>query len=99
RAPKYNPARTWTPAGSIGLGGSCTSIYSIESPGGYQLLGRTPVPIWSTGDRPWHEDSPALFRAGDRIRFSSIDREHYDDVRARLAEGTYELQIETGSID
>lgn len=98
RAPKYNPARTWTPVGSIGLGGSCTSIYSIESPGGYQLLGRTPVPIWSTGSRPWRDDSPALFRAGDRILFSSIDREEYDDVRARMAAGSYEPQIEDGSI-
>lgn len=100
RAPKYNPARTWTPVGSIGLGGSCTSIYSIESPGGYQLLGRTPVPIWSTeSHRPWSGDSPALFRAGDRIRFSSIEREEYDDVRARLADGTYEpLVDEVGTI-
>ncbi|CAF4692114.1 unnamed protein product, partial [Rotaria sp. Silwood2] len=45
--PKYNPARTYTPDGSCGLGGNYMAIYPIESPGGYQLFGRT-IQTWST---------------------------------------------------
>ena len=45
-APKYNPPRTWTPKGTVGMGGSSTAIYPDRLPGGYQIFGRTPVPIW-----------------------------------------------------
>lgn len=38
--PKYNPARTYTPEGSVGLGGAYMCIYPMSSPGGYQLVGR-----------------------------------------------------------
>ncbi len=47
-APKYNPPRTWTPKGAIGMGGSSTSIYPDRLPGGYQIFGIIPVPIWDT---------------------------------------------------
>ncbi|NKX51193.1 carboxyltransferase domain-containing protein, partial [Arthrobacter deserti] len=49
-APKYNPTRTWTAEGAIGLGGPCYSIYPVESPGGYQLLGRT-LPVYDIQQR------------------------------------------------
>jgi Allophanate hydrolase subunit 1 len=39
--PKYNPTRTWTAEGAVGIGGPCVAIYPVESPGGYQLFGRT----------------------------------------------------------
>eukprot|EP00928_Gymnodinium_smaydae_P028477 TRINITY_DN21707_c0_g1_i3.p1 TRINITY_DN21707_c0_g1~~TRINITY_DN21707_c0_g1_i3.p1 ORF type:complete len:1080 (-),score=157.08 TRINITY_DN21707_c0_g1_i3:101-3340(-) len=42
---KYNPARTYTPEGTVGIGGVYMCIYGMESPGGYQLVGRT-LPIW-----------------------------------------------------
>ena len=48
--PKYNPARTTTPEGAVGLGGAYMCIYPMESPGGYQLIGRT-LPIWNTFGR------------------------------------------------
>ena len=44
-APKYNPPRTWTPKGTIGVGGALCSIYPDVTPGGYQMIARTPVPI------------------------------------------------------
>ena len=46
--PKYNPPRTWTPQGTLAMGGMSTAIYPVASPGGYQLFGRTPVPIWES---------------------------------------------------
>ena len=39
--PKYNPTRTWTPEGAVGIGGPCYAIYPVESAGGYQLIGRS----------------------------------------------------------
>ncbi|MBM4515931.1 carboxyltransferase domain-containing protein [Rhodococcus hoagii] len=54
---KYNPARTWTPSDAVGIGGKYLCVYGMESPGGYQLIGRT-VPIWS-GYGSGHRSSPA----------------------------------------
>ena len=48
-APKYNPPRTWTPQGTIGMGGASTAIYPVATPGGYQIFARTPAPIWDPG--------------------------------------------------
>ena len=50
-APKYNPPRTWTPKGTVGMGGASTAIYPEHLPGGYQIFARTPVPIWDTNRR------------------------------------------------
>ncbi|VFS90857.1 Allophanate hydrolase subunit 2 [Kluyvera cryocrescens] len=43
---KYNPARTFTAEGTVGIGGMYMCIYGMDSPGGYQLVGRT-LPIWN----------------------------------------------------
>lgn len=89
-APKYNPPRTFTPRGTIGLGGSSTAIYSVESPGGYQIFGRTPVPIWSQGRKSSRfEGELVLLRAGDRVRFVPIDVAEYQDIERRLAADAY----------
>ena len=48
--PKYNPARTSTPEGAVGIGGCYMCVYPMVSPGGYQLVGRT-LPIWNTFGR------------------------------------------------
>jgi urea carboxylase len=50
-APKYNAPRTWTPKGTIGPGGAITCIYHDETPGGYQIFARTPMPIWDQEQR------------------------------------------------
>jgi allophanate hydrolase subunit 1 len=89
--PKYNPPRTWTPKGTIGLGGAITCIYPDQTPGGYQIFARTPMPIWDREQRlPAFKDSLALFRAGDRVRFLPVDREEYDHVAAEVEAGIYE---------
>ena len=90
-APKYNPPRTWTPKGTIGMGGALTCIYPDQTPGGYQLLGRTPMPIWDREQRlRAFRDSLALFKPGDRVRFVPVEREEYDWIEARVTDGTYE---------
>jgi len=93
-ASKYNPPRTVTPRGTIGLGGSSTCIYSVESPGGYQIFARTPVPIWSAEGKLRGVDDPMVrLRPGDRVRFLPIDRKEYDWIDASVQAGAY-----TGSV-
>jgi urea carboxylase len=89
-APKYNPPRTWTPQGTVGMGGASTAIYPVATPGGYQIFARTPVPIWDTDKRfPVFHDSIVLFRAGDRVKFVPIGKEEFEFVEAKVKEGTY----------
>ena len=66
--PKYNPARTFTEEGTVGLGGAYMCIYPMDSPGGYQLIGRT-LPIWNTWGRikPFTPDAPWLLRIFDQV--------------------------------
>jgi len=96
-SPKYNPPRTWTPVGSIGVGGASTSIYTIPSPGGYNLIGRTPAPVWDPSrSLSAFRDSAILLRASDRVRFTPISRDEYDEVRERVRNGSYSYSIEPG---
>lgn len=93
-APKYNPPRTNTPQGAIGLGGAATSIYPVATPGGYQIFGRTPVPIWdSTRKNPAFGGDLCLFKPGDRIKFIPVGREEFNYVEAKVSEGTYKTNF------
>jgi urea carboxylase len=93
-APKYNPPRTHTPQGAIGLGGAANSIYPVATPGGYQIFARTPVPIWDpTGHRPAFEGGLCLFRPGDRIKFMPVNREEYDAAEAAVNEERYDYTV------
>ncbi|MEB3367327.1 5-oxoprolinase subunit PxpB [Saccharopolyspora mangrovi] len=65
--PRRTESRTAVPAGAVGLAGAFSGIYPRESPGGWQLIGRTDLQIWNI-DR----DPPALLRPGVRVRFREI---------------------------
>lgn len=98
-APKYNPTRTWTQEGAIGLGGPAYSIYPVESPGGYQLLGRT-IPVYDVQQRnSAFVNSPVLLRPSDRIRFYEVEEEHLLEQFARVHDGSYTYEIEESSFD
>lgn len=60
------------PAGSVGIAGIQTGIYPIETPGGWQIIGRTPLPLFLPNQNP-----PTLLRAGDTIKFVPISNEEY----------------------
>lgn len=92
--PKYDPPRTHTPQGTIGMGGASSCIYPVATPGGYQIFGRTPVPIWDTERRfAAFGDSIVLFRAGDRVRFVPGTREEFEATECRVAEGRYVYNV------
>jgi KipI family sensor histidine kinase inhibitor len=72
-APRLPSPRLRVPAGSVGIGGRQTGIYPVDSPGGWRLVGRTPLRLFD----PTRAE-PFLIRAGDRVRFVPIDRGTYD---------------------
>ncbi len=80
--PRLDTPRTKAPAGSVAIGGRQCCIYPVESPGGFWILGRTPLRLYD----PTGAD-PILLRAGDRVRFRAIERGEFDriadDVAAR----------------
>ncbi len=93
-APKYDPPRTWTPQGTIGMGGASTAIYPVATPGGYQIFARTPVPIWDTEKSfPQFENDICLFRAGDRVKFVPVDKEAFEFHEAQVKDGTYVFNV------
>jgi KipI family sensor histidine kinase inhibitor len=82
--PRLETPRTRTPPGSVGIGGTQCCIYSVESPGGFWVLGRTPLSIYDP-----RASDPILLRAGDRVRFRPVERAEYDDVAAAVATGAW----------
>jgi KipI family sensor histidine kinase inhibitor len=70
--PRLAMPRTRVPAGSVAIGGAQTGIYPHESPGGWRLLGRTPLRLFDA-----NRASPSLLAPGDRVRFDAIDRERF----------------------
>ena len=72
-APRRASPRTAVPAGSVAIAGSQTGIYPSSTPGGWNIIGRTPV-------KPYDPSRaiPFLFQAGDRVRFRAVDRAEFD---------------------
>jgi KipI family sensor histidine kinase inhibitor len=72
-APRHSTPRVRVPAGSVGIAGVQTGIYPTETPGGWQLIGRTPLKPFDAA-RP----APFLMKAGDAVQFYAIGRNEYD---------------------
>ncbi|XJZ28698.1 5-oxoprolinase subunit PxpB [Bacillota bacterium Lsc_1132] len=81
QAPRRPSPRLTIPAGSVGIAGMQTGVYPIETPGGWQLIGRTPEELF----RP-NESMPSLLQAGDIVRFRPISRKEYDHWKEMVAE-------------
>jgi inhibitor of KinA len=71
--PRRTAPRKEVPAGSVGIGGVQTGIYLRSSPGGWNLIGRTPMRLFNV-----QNDPPTILQAGDRVRFREISREEFD---------------------
>lgn len=97
--PKYDPPRLWTTTGAIGVGGGFTSIYPMNTPGGYHLIGRVPVPIYSLDTRlaPFRARA-TLFEPGDRVKFHAIGVEEFEEIEAACAAGAYRFSITEGEL-
>ncbi len=82
--PRLKQPRVKIPAGSVGIAGKQTGVYPIDSPGGWQLIGRTPVKMYDP-DR----ETPILPKAGQYIKFRAIERAEYDEIAAAAEKGEY----------
>ena len=91
--PRLANPRIRIPAGSVGIGGSQTGIYPMDSPGGWQLMGMTPVKTYDP-DR----EVPILVEAGDYIRFIPVDRAEYDRIKEEVEQGTYTVRVVEGEV-
>ncbi|OWA35526.1 hypothetical protein B9G55_12900 [Saccharibacillus sp. O16] len=80
-APRLDTPRLSVPAGTVGIAGGQTGIYPVSTPGGWRLIGRTPVALFRPEQMP-----PSLLRAGDTVRFRPVTAEEY--VRLEKVEQT-----------
>ena len=89
--PRLATPRTRIEPGAVGIGGAQTGIYPLASPGGWRIIGRTPV-------RPYDPDreSPILYAAGDYLRFVPITPQEFSLIETQVESGTYECEIVKG---
>lgn len=86
--PRLKTPRVTIPVGSVGIGGEQVGIYPVESPGGFQLIGTTPLPLYDIT-----KARPVLLEAGEYVRFASVSEQEFSDIRRQLEQGTYQYQI------
>ena len=76
--PRKSQPRLTVPPGSVGIAGVQTGIYPLQSPGGWQIIGRTPLKLFDPSS-----DDPVLLKAGDTVRFYQITKDEFEDHQAR----------------
>lgn len=82
--PRLKTPRTKIPGGSVGIAGEQTGVYPIESPGGWQLLGRTPLNFFDPNN-----EKPFLINAGEYIKFVQISESDYHKIIDQVKNKTY----------
>lgn len=86
--PRLENPRTLIPAGSVGIAGKQTGIYPIDSPGGWQLIGRTPLKLFDP-----LKDKPTLLDAGLWVRFEPVTEERYREIEEAVARDAYTPRV------
>lgn len=86
--PRLSSPRLKVPKGAVGIGGDQTGVYPLESPGGWNLIGRTPVPLFNP-EKP----NPFLLKAGDYLRFMPITSEEYMEIENQVKENSYHVEV------
>ena len=88
--PRRADPRVRVPAGSIAIATTMTAVYPLESPGGWHLIGATPVRLF---DLRWA--NPALFSPGDAVQFEPVAADEFEAIRAAVAADAYQVPCET----
>lgn len=89
--PRLSSPRVKIEAGSVGIGGEQTGIYPLDSPGGWQLIGKTPVRPYDPG-----REIPMLYEAGDYIRFKPINQQTFYEIQELVEKNQYVCTIIKG---
>lgn len=87
--PRKNIPRLQIKKGSVGIGGTQTGIYPIASPGGWNIIGNTPVPLFEST-----QEKPCFAQSGDEIKFNSISLKEYNQIIKEIESGTYIINSE-----
>ena len=85
--PRLGTPRSRIPGGSVGIAGSQTGIYPTESPGGWQLIGRTPLELFHP-----HQEPPALLQTGNHVIFVRITPQEFTRIKEEVQQGTYRVK-------
>jgi len=80
--PRLKSPRKAVPARSLAVAGAMCAVYPWESPGGWRLLGRTPIPLFSARD-----EAPSLLASGDRVNWRAVGREEFKELEAAAVSG------------
>lgn len=84
--PRLQTPRSAIPAGSVAIAERQTGIYPVESPGGWRIIGRTPIRLFDPGREP-----PVEIEPGDYIRFVPVDESEYASIQSKVQAGAYKL--------
>lgn len=92
--PRLSSPRTLIPAGSVGIAGEQTGTYPSDSPGGWQIIGRTPVTMYDMS-----KAQAALLKAGDYVRYVPIDESEFHRIKALGTDYVYVIrEVEVGDL-
>ncbi|MCB4769303.1 5-oxoprolinase subunit PxpB [Ancylobacter sp. Lp-2] len=89
--PRLTTPRVRVPAGSVAIAQSMSGVYPVESPGGWRLIGNTPLRFFNHETTP-----PTLFAPGDGVRFRPVEADEHAAIRAAVARGDYAPEQEAG---
>jgi len=92
--PRKECPRLKIPEGAVGIAGSQTGIYPIESPGGWQLIGQTPLKLFDINRNTNLQQHEFLFHIGDTLRFVPINECEYNLIKTEIAVGTYNYKTQ-----
>jgi inhibitor of KinA len=87
--PRHETPRIRVPEGSVGIAEKQTGIYPREAPGGWQIIGRTPLRLFDSS-----RSVPALLQAGDMVQFKSITTAEFEQIRAKTTGEGYNPFVE-----
>ncbi len=82
--PRRATPRALVPAGAVGIAGAQTGVYPVETPGGWQIIGQTPLRLYDPIRQP-----PALLAAGDRVRFVSITAKRFEEISREVVDAAH----------
>lgn len=85
---KFDPSLN-VPKGSVGIGGKQTGVYTMESPGGWYVIGKTPIPFFDVNLK-----DPCFLKAGDKIKFFEISKDDFYKISNEIEKQNYLVKME-----
>ncbi|NNK83786.1 MAG: 5-oxoprolinase subunit PxpB [Flavobacteriaceae bacterium] len=89
KAPRKSIPRLHIKKGAVAIGGNQTGVYPSNSPGGWNIIGNTPINFFNS-----NSNIPCFAKAGDKIQFIPISVEVYEDILIQVKQGTYQIESE-----